>query len=192
MIITSPNPLLLTPSTALDGVDRRIVEKLKYEFKRSPTPALGLSAVQIGSPIQMFYVNVPEFPADKADREHLVTGYQDPWEDVVCNPEVIWRDETLVGKPEQCLSMPDINVWVERPWAIEVKYKNLQWEDLHCILTGIHARVFLHEYDHLQGILITNYGAPLREETDRALLTSFRSDEDRGETLADIRIPYRK
>ena len=49
----------------------------------------------------------------------------------------------------------DENINIQRPNRIVVKYEDEDKKDHKIKLDGLAARVFLHEYDHLQGIVFT-------------------------------------
>lgn len=68
------------------------------------------------------------------------------------NPEILKSDgeETI---EEGCLSIPGIRADVNRALKISVRYQNLAGETVQEELEGLLARVFQHEYDHLNGIL---------------------------------------
>ncbi|MBN1768015.1 MAG: peptide deformylase, partial [Prolixibacteraceae bacterium] len=54
---------------------------------------------------------------------------------------------------EGCLSIPGIFENVKRPSTIEVRYRDINFDVKEETLEGIEARIFQHEYDHLEGIL---------------------------------------
>ena len=57
---------------------------------------------------------------------------------------------------EGCLSYPDLFIEIERSESIVVKYEDKDKVDHKIKLDGFAARVFLHEYDHMQGINFTD------------------------------------
>ena len=54
---------------------------------------------------------------------------------------------------ERCLSVPGLHGKVDRYTHIELKAKNLDWQDITITAKGFHAMLLQHEYDHLDGIL---------------------------------------
>ena len=75
---------------------------------------------------------------------------------IVCfNPRIIKRYDDDVWCEEGCLSFPDEIINVERPDRIIVKYEDEDRKDHKIKLSGMAARVFLHEFDHLEGIVFT-------------------------------------
>ena len=75
---------------------------------------------------------------------------------IVCfNPRVIKRYDDEVWCEEGCLSFPDEIINIQRPDRIVVKYEDEDKKDHKIKLDGFAARVFQHEYDHLNGIDFT-------------------------------------
>ena len=68
------------------------------------------------------------------------------------NPEMLEQDGSQVGE-EGCLSVPDLEGVVERPYHIKIKAQGLDGEEQVYDFEDFHARVMCHEYDHLEGIL---------------------------------------
>ncbi len=77
---------------------------------------------------------------------------------VCINPRVIKLGKKTEVKNEGCLSYPDQKVLVERPTEIRVTYQNLRGTKVTKKLTGIMARCFLHELDHLNGVVMGDVG----------------------------------
>ena len=75
---------------------------------------------------------------------------------IVCfNPRVIKRYDDEVLCEEGCLSFPDEIINIQRPNRIVVKYEDEDKKDHKMKLDGFAARVFQHEFDHLNGIDFT-------------------------------------
>ena len=72
------------------------------------------------------------------------------------NPRIIKQSRKQVVMEEGCLSYPDLFIEVERSESIVVKYEDKDKVDHKIKLNGFAARVFLHEYDHMQGINFTD------------------------------------
>ncbi len=91
-------------------------------------------------------------------------------EKVCMNPEIIHYADSDEFYEEGCLSIPGIFEEVKRPGQVEVRYRdeNFDWHEE--VLTGISARVFQHEYDHLQGILFIDRLSALRRKMIRSKL----------------------
>jgi peptide deformylase len=77
---------------------------------------------------------------------------------LVINPEFTEKsldEQTIVV--EGCLSLPGINVDVERPKKVTMNFKNPQWKDVSMTDDDVSARVWQHEADHLDGLLIDRF-----------------------------------
>lgn len=68
------------------------------------------------------------------------------------NPEIVDQDSNLTDYTEGCLSFPGESFTIKRPESIQVRYHNLQGQVIEEQLTGLAARCFQHELDHLDGI----------------------------------------
>ena len=121
------------------NVDRHFISKTLIE-NMFHHEGCGLSANQIGMNIRAF--------AMIRDIE-----YNDV---IVCfNPRIISRSDDCVWCEEGCLSFPDQFINVHRPDKITVKYEDEEGKDHKISLSGFAARVFQHEFDHLNGIDFT-------------------------------------
>ena len=101
---------------------------------------IGLSANQIGISERVFIMML------NMETEETITCF---------NPRIIKRYDDNVWCEEGCLSFPDEIINVERPDRIVVKYEDEDKKDHKIKLSGMAARVFLHEFDHLEGIVFT-------------------------------------
>ena len=72
---------------------------------------------------------------------------------VLINPEFEVLDESVGGFWEGCLSVPGMRGYVERPARIRYRGHDQYGVGVEREVTGFHAIVFQHEYDHLDGIL---------------------------------------
>lgn len=68
------------------------------------------------------------------------------------NPEVIHVSKEQSIFEEGCLSFPDLRLKIKRPAEIAVKYQDIHGNYQEEELTGILARCYLHEMDHLNGV----------------------------------------
>jgi peptide deformylase len=76
------------------------------------------------------------------------------------NPKVVAEYGT-VHMAEGCLSFPLLALSITRPAAIDVEYQDFNGEIKKAHYTGISARCFLHELDHMNGIVYTNRAKPM-------------------------------
>jgi peptide deformylase len=73
---------------------------------------------------------------------------------IVVNPVIEERSEAQEKDVEGCLSIPGIGVEVERPVAVTLKGQDLSGAPMRVEAEGRLARIFQHEMDHLEGILM--------------------------------------
>ena len=110
---------------------------------------IGLSANQIGKPYRMFVMG-----------DHLNIQKGKKW--VCINPKITNVTKDLIRYKEGCLTFPFLFLDIERPQDISVEYldENLEKKEEH--MTGIVARCFQHEFDHMQGIVFTEHVSKLK------------------------------
>ena len=106
---------------------------------------VGLSANQVGENYRMFVMH------------HSVHG-----EIGVYNPEIVSVSNDTVGMEEGCLTFPLLFMIITRPATVKVKYQNSDKEIIEEELSGIDARCFLHEYDHLEGKVYLEYASEFK------------------------------
>ena len=105
-------------------------------------PGVGLAAPQVGVPLRIFVVDV----SVGRDPDGLL---------VMINPEFVERDGVQLEE-EGCLSVPGFNATVMRPMRAVVKALDRQGQEYQREGTGLLARAFQHEMDHLDGTLFVD------------------------------------
>ena len=81
---------------------------------------------------------------------------------IVCiNPKIIKASDDLIKDNEGCLSFPGLFLKVERASSVEVEYYDYQGKKYNTTFTGLTARCFLHELDHMNGITMDKHVKPL-------------------------------
>ena len=121
------------------NLDRREMSRILKE-NMIHYEGVGLSANQIGIGERVFIMMLD------METEETITCF---------NPRIIKRYEDDVWCEEGCLSFPDEIINIQRPDRIVVKYEDEDKKDHKIKLSGMAARVFLHEFDHLEGIVFT-------------------------------------
>ena len=122
-----------------DKISKEMIQMmLKYK-------GVGLASNQVGIDAQIF-----------------VMGEQNPI--TVINPMVTEVGTEKIEMEEGCLSFPGLYMKVKRPSVVSVQYLDTKQKECIIKLEGFHARVFLHEYDHLQGITFDQRVSKLRLE----------------------------
>jgi peptide deformylase len=103
----------------------------------------GISANQVGVEARVFVIAPSNTP------DHHV-----PF--ALFNPEIVAISEDMDLDYEGCLSFPELFFKVNRPKSIVAEYFDKHNNKRIIELTGIDARCFLHELDHLNGICFTD------------------------------------
>lgn len=110
---------------------------------------VGLAAPQIGININLFIIDTTSI--DDKDEPDLKQFRR-----ICINPKFTINSDEKRSSEEGCLSVPGIHENVQRYTNIKVEYFNENFEPITEILTLTKAKVFQHEYDHLQGIIYTD------------------------------------
>jgi peptide deformylase len=109
-------------------------------------PGVGLAAPQVGVGLR---ATVIEYPEDEDDPDNTKRIYE------LINPEIIKIKGIDVGQ-EGCLSIPGLAADVERPTYVIVKALDRNGKEIRIKAYDWLARIFLHEIDHLHGVLMTD------------------------------------
>ena len=126
---------------------------------------VGLAAPQIGKSIRLFIVDGSPFVAEKEEDEEEDPRAKgmDSFKKVFINPIIEEEHGEEWAFNEGCLSIPEIREEVNRKEKIVISYYNENWELKEESYDGYSARIILHEYDHLDGILFTDHLSPLKK-----------------------------
>ncbi len=107
---------------------------------------LGLAAPQIGVPLRVIVIEVPE---EVDDEGRLITPSELY---VYCNPELV-KASGQEEDEEGCLSVPGRVGSVKRATYVTVKGQDIKGHRIRTKADGLLARAFQHEIDHLNGLL---------------------------------------
>ncbi len=124
---------------------------------------VGLAAPQVGLPLRLFVAEVPE---DMEDEPHAGETH------VFVNPKIVKVGREEVEREEGCLSIPGIYGDVWRADEVVIRAQDVKGKPIRVRAKGFLARIILHEYDHLEGILFVD-----RVE-DPSTLHTYEEDED--------------
>ena len=120
---------------------------------------VGLAAPQVGLSIRLFVVDTTPF----VDEEDPETEDLRDFKKVFINAWIEEEDGEEFVFNEGCLSIPDIRGDVDRLERIKIRYLDENWQEQVEVYDGLRARVIQHEYDHIDGVLFTDYLSPLRK-----------------------------
>jgi peptide deformylase len=158
---TFGDPVLKTraaPVESFDGSLAHLAEEMLATMREHE--GVGLAANQVGRLKRV-----------------LVAALEDK-EYVIVNPVVEEAADTTEKELEGCLSIPGIQVEVERPTAVTISGQNVSGAPIRMEASDLLARILQHEIDHLNGVLILDRTdresrkAAMREMRERLLAQS--------------------
>jgi len=145
-LLKYPDRRLLTECKEVTNIDDEILkyfQQMKAAMERYN--GIGLAAPQIGLSLR------------------LITVRRDEWIYELINPKITWSSGA-VSDYEGCLSLPG-EIWqVERSFEIVVEGIDPSGKEQSILARGLTARVFQHEVDHLDGVLINSKGVLVTDE----------------------------
>ena len=155
-IINALDPALRKISEKVDCVDSDIQKILDIMLATMYNDlGVGLAAPQVGIAKRIFVLDLGDNDSTERSR-----GFYPLY---VVNPEILEKSEDLVEDLEGCLSIPGIRVKIKRPEWIRASYIDYNNNKQLLKLEGWLARAFLHELDHLNGILAIDYCTPIKK-----------------------------
>ncbi len=137
-----------------------LIENMEETMKNAQ--GVGLAAPQIGRDIRLFLIDASPF-AENEDLDDEERAFLKDFKRTFINARIVEEDGDEWAFNEGCLSIPNINEDVYRPETIQVKYVDEKFIERQETLTGLAARIFQHEYDHIEGILFTDKLSSLKK-----------------------------
>ena len=146
-VVTLPDPVLRRKAFKVTdfGPELQTLIDDMIETMRAE-PGVGLAANQVGVLQRLIVVEY----GDDEDENVPLKLY------VVVNPEFSRLSEEMVYGTEGCLSIPGYVGKVERYEALSVKGQNRRGQPITIKAKGWLARIFQHEFDHLNGVLFVD------------------------------------
>jgi peptide deformylase len=164
-IIQYPDPRLKkvsAPVTEFGPPLRELVEQMFILMRDAK--GVGLAAPQVAKNIRLFIMNATGEPED--DRVYI-------------NPQLTEAEGDEEGE-EGCLSIPDLRVKVVRSTSLHMRAQDLEGNPIEQTASDFVARVWQHETDHLNGILLTDRMGPVAKIANRALLRDLEDKYKRN------------
>jgi peptide deformylase len=144
-IVTTPHPILRQQATLVEP--EKIINIQTFIDDMFDTleanGGVGLAANQVGSNLNLFVIS--------AEGQKLV----------FINPVVLDADSEMDKQPEGCLSLPGLILKIPRSKRIKVMFRDRSGAQQVTELGEGWSRIFLHEFDHLQGIMIDDRAGPV-------------------------------
>lgn len=187
-IVAYGDPVLRKVGAEIDA-DYPNLKELIANMKETMYNAqgVGLAAPQIGKAIRLFVIDASPFAED----EELTKEEQDSLKDfnkVFINAQIIEEEGNEWAFNEGCLSIPDVREDVFRPEKVTFEYQDENFNTHTETLTGLAARVFQHEYDHIEGILFTDKLSSLKKRIIKKRLENI----SKGKINAGYRMRFPK
>ena len=170
------DPVLRRPATDVTDVDGALVRLTDDMFTTMyEAPGIGLAAPQVGVQKRFFVYDHGEGAG------------------VILNPRIIESDGEWTFE-EGCLSIPDLTWEITRPKQIHLVGVDLDGNEVSIEADEIEARLFQHEIDHLDGILLVDHlDEDQRREARKTLrqmtMSRMASTPAGGQLDGSLRLP---
>ncbi len=153
--MTKEQPLLYKKSRVVTDFNPRL-HQLLDDMRETLLSAngVGLAAPQVGvlrRAVLVLETNVPE-----GEEEYIIE---------LINPEIVESSGEQDGA-EGCLSVPGEYGYVKRPMTVKVRAQDRDGKSFEVEGTGLTARCFCHEIDHLDGIIFTSKAERMLSEEE--------------------------
>ena len=160
-IILYPDPRLKKLSQPIKEFNENVkaLAERMFELMREKR-GVGLAAPQVGENVRLFIVNATGDPKD---------------DQVYVNPELSEAEGSDEGE-EGCLSLPGINVNIVRDKSMKMRAQDVAGKTFEQTASGYLARIWQHELDHLNGILLTDRMGSVAKLTNRKTLKELEDD----------------
>lgn len=128
---------------------------------------IGFAGPQLGILLRIFVIREEIFLPDNK------YTFGEP--EVIINPILSSPSEEQEAMIEGCMSLPGLHVEVVRPKSICVRYQNLKGEIIDTEVSDFRARMFMHENDHLNGVLLIDRMDPKERKKIEPLLRAMKT-----------------
>jgi len=168
-IVYSENPILREKSHRVRRVTDDVRQLVADMFETMRTfHGVGLAAVQVGTPLRIIVVEVPDDTEDPDAGVHLA----------LINPKLVRVSKEVEEGIEGCLSVPGWVGKVERHLQVTVKGTDLQGKKVRRKTQGYLARILQHEIDHLNGVLFIDRATEIQQiETEEGTEETVEAED---------------
>lgn len=128
--------------------------------------AIGFAGPQLGILLRIFVIREEKFLPDNK--------YYFGEPEVIINPVLSKPSKETVSMTEGCMSLPGLHIEVTRPKSIHVRYQNIKGEFIEEDLDEFRARMFMHENDHLNGVLTIDRMDPKERKNIEPILRAMK------------------
>lgn len=154
------------PAKKVTKFDDHLVGLIRDMFETMHNAdGIGLAANQVGLQLSLAVMDIS-----------VMDDYEKESPLVAINPEILESDGEYVME-EGCLSVPGVRDEVTRADRIKVRYTDGSFERVETELNGMWARVFQHEYDHLQQKFFINRLSGVKRQILKPRLAKIKRNE---------------
>ena len=180
-IIAYGDPVLKKETRDVEEGEMDIKELVSDMFETMyEANGVGLAAPQIGKDIRVFIID--STPLEDEGKEHL--GVKKAF----INATIVEETGKKWVFEEGCLSIPGIREDVYRRENLTIHYFDENWEEHEEDYSGIQARIIQHEYDHVEGVLFTDYLSTIKKRLLKKRLLNI----SKGIVDTDYRMKFPK
>lgn len=127
---------------------------------------VGLAGPQVGLGLRVFVIDTEQLK--EGDKESSLPLYGVKQEFI--NPVIHDFSPQKLDYEEGCLSIPGITGKVSRSAGIKMTFYDRNFQKYEATFDGMEARVIQHEYDHLEGVLFTDYFKAIKKRRSKSSL----------------------
>lgn len=162
-IVHYPDPVLRQKAQQVETVtdEIRAVAQRMLQLMHD-APGVGLAAPQVGLSIRLFVANDDPEQSPDADR-------------VFINPTFSDASAEIEPYQEGCLSLPEIRAEVRRPRQITIHATGLDGQPFSMTSDQLAARIWQHEADHLDGVLILDRMSPIDRMANKRAIKALEN-----------------
>ncbi|MFQ3535989.1 MAG: peptide deformylase [Aggregatilineales bacterium] len=157
LTINRHEKLLRTKSEPVRKITKQ-VKQLAEDIRDTimANPAVGLAAVQIGVLQRVFGARIGYYTSEGEVSE----GAEHALPQIFINPEIVAVSEETVRDFDACMSIPGMMGYTQRAQRVTLRWVDEQGTRHEREFSGWDARMLLHEYDHLEGVLFLDRLSP--------------------------------
>ena len=166
-IRTFGDPVLASQAAAVTDIDGKVVRIVEEMFDTlyDSDSGIGLAAPQVGIQRQIFVWDMDDEPM------------------VILNPTIVESDGEWVYD-EGCLSIPGLYVEMTRPKTVLMKGIDMNGNEISLEADELEARLFQHELDHLNGVLMFDRMQP---EQRKQALAEYKKLSEQASPVGEIK-----
>ena len=166
-IRTFGDPVLASQAAAVTDIDGKVVRIVEEMFDTlyDSDSGIGLAAPQVGIQRQMFVWDMDDEPM------------------VILNPTIVESDGEWVYD-EGCLSIPGLYVEMTRPKTVLMKGIDMNGNEISLEADELEARLFQHELDHLNGVLMFDRMQP---EQRKQAIAEYKKLSEQASPVGEIK-----